>query len=779
MRILKQTLLLIGASLIHFSVWAQEQSKKVTINGYVKDAKSGEELIGATLYANENKAYGAVSNAYGFYSLTLPEGEYTFVAQYMGYDAKIISVEITRDTVINFLLGEKRNELKEVVVSSEKKDANVSRPQMGVEKLEMKEINKLPVLFGERDVLKTIQLLPGVKSGGEGTGGLYVRGGNTDQNLILLDDAPVYNAYHLLGFFSTFNSDAIKDVTLYKGNGPAEYGGRLSSVLDVRMKEGNNQKFSGSGGIGVIATHLNFEGPIVKDKGSFIVSARRTYADVFLRASPDEQLKDSKLYFYDFNAKANYKLNENNRIFLSGYFGRDVLGFSNRFGIDWGNATGTLRWNHLYSNKLFSNTSLIYSNYNYNIEIKDDKDEFSVISKIRDFNLKHEFQYFLNNKNTMKFGVNAIHHTITPGQVEAPDNSSFNTVKLQNRYGLENAAYFSNTWKADANLTVTYGLRLSNFNLIGPGRYFTYNTDGSVKDSIIGKDGEFVKSYFNLEPRVSASYLLNEFSSIKAAYARNTQNMQIVSNSTSSTPTDVWIMSSNNVKPLISDQVSAGYYRNFNDNAYEFSTEVYYKYMQNQIDLRNGAEIRANEKLEGELLDGIGRAYGIELLLKKQKGRFHGWVGYTLSRTERKVNGINNNDWYVAKQDQTHDVSIVGIYDINKKVSLSASWIYKTGNAVTFPSGKYSVNGTTAFYYTERNGYRMPATHRLDISLTWITRKTDKFESSWNFSLYNAYGRENPYSITFEDDPNNPNRTRAVQTSLFRWIPAVTYNFKF
>ncbi len=779
MRILKQTLLLIGASLIHFSVWAQEQSKKVTINGYVKDAKSGEELIGATLYANENKAYGAVSNAYGFYSLTLPEGEYTFVAQYMGYDAKIISVEITRDTVINFLLGEKRNELKEVVVSSEKKDANVSRPQMGVEKLEMKEINKLPVLFGERDVLKTIQLLPGVKSGGEGTGGLYVRGGNTDQNLILLDDAPVYNAYHLLGFFSTFNSDAIKDVTLFKGNGPAEYGGRLSSVLDVRMKEGNNQKFSGSGGIGVIATHLNFEGPIVKDKGSFIVSARRTYADVFLRASPDEQLKDSKLYFYDFNAKANYKLNENNRIFLSGYFGRDVLGFSNRFGIDWGNATGTLRWNHLYSNKLFSNTSLIYSNYNYNIEIKDDKDEFSVISKIRDFNLKHEFQYFLNNKNTMKFGVNAIHHTITPGQVEAPDNSSFNTVKLQNRYGLENAAYFSNTWKADANLTVTYGLRLSNFNLIGPGRYFTYNTDGSVKDSIIGKDGEFVKSYFNLEPRVSASYLLNEFSSIKAAYARNTQNMQIVSNSTSSTPTDVWIMSSNNVKPLISDQVSAGYYRNFNDNEYEFSTEVYYKYMQNQIDLRNGAEIRANEKLEGELLDGIGRAYGIELLLKKQKGRFHGWVGYTLSRTERKVNGINNNDWYVAKQDQTHDVSLVGIYDINKKVSLSASWIYKTGNAVTFPSGKYSVNGTTAFYYTERNGYRMPATHRLDISLTWITRKTDKFESSWNFSLYNAYGRENPYSITFEDDPNNPNRTRAVQTSLFRWIPAVTYNFKF
>jgi hypothetical protein len=750
-----------------------------TISGYVKDAKTGEELIGAVVYIKELPGTGTSANAYGFYSITLPEGNYTVTAQSLGYIPRSITIELKQNTKQDFLLDAKVSELEEVEVTTEKEDENITRTRMGVENINVKEIKNIPVLFGEKDILKTIQLLPGVKAAGEGRSGFYVRGGAADQNLVLLDEATVYNASHLMGFFSVFNSDAIKDVTLYKGSQPAQYGGRLSSVLDIKMQDGNNQKFGAEGGIGLIASRLKLEGPIVKDKGSFTVSGRRTYADLFLKLSHDTSMSNVKLYFYDLNVKANYRINDKNRIFLSGYFGKDVVGFGDQFGIDWGNATGTLRWNHLYSSKLFSNTSLIFSNYSYNIITNLAGTKGSIISRIQDYNLKQDYQYFADIKNQLAFGFNSIYHKIIPGAITTATDKSVNELNLPDKFAWENAAYISHAYKPNALLGFEYGLRLSTFSPLGPGTFYTYNSLNEAVDSTAYSSGQFVSTYFNLEPRLSANYLLNERNSVKAAYARNTQNLHLLSNSTSGNPTDLWIPSSPNVKPEIADQVSLGYFRNFNSNAYEFSTEVYYKYLQNQIDYEDGAELQFNENVESQLLFGTGRAYGIELLLKKKRGKFNGWIGYTLSRTEKKIEGINKGEYYPAKQDRTHDISLVGMYELSKKWTLSATWVYYTGNAVTFPSGKYEVAGQIVNYYTERNGYRMPDYHRLDIGATWQRKKTEKFESSWNFSLYNAYGRQNAYSITFRQDPNDPTKTQAVQTTLFRWVPSVSYNFKF
>ncbi len=773
----KSTLLLSTIfCLLTISIKAQT---KFTISGYVKDAKTGEELIGATVLIKELNAIGASTNAYGFYSITIPEGNYTVTAQFIGYEPKPVQMALTQNIKQDFSLNEKVSELTEVVISAEKKDENITKTQMSVEKICMKEIENIPVIFGERDILKTIQLLPGVKSAGEGNSGFYVRGGTADQNLILLDEATVYNSSHLLGFFSVFNSDAIKDVTLYKGNQPAEYGGRLASVLDIKMQDGNNKKYGAEGGIGLISSRLKIEGPIVKDKGSFTISGRRTYADLFLKLSNDEKINDAKLYFYDLNAKANYRLNDKNRIYLSGYFGKDVLGMGDEFGIDWGNATGTLRWNHLYSDKLFSNTSLIFSNYDYIINIDFSGTKGEIISRIQDYNIKQDFQYFANSKNKFKFGFNSIYHKIIPGVVTIESDSTISELNLTHKNAWENALYLSQEYKSTARLSFEPGLRLTSFSLLGEGDFYTYDADGETTDTVSYSSGEFVKSYFNIEPRFSMNYLLNEKSSFKASYARNIQNLHLLSNSTSGSPTDLWIPSSNNVKPEIADQIAIGYFRNFKNNSYEFSTEIYYKYLQNQIDYKDGAELRFNENIESQLLFGTGRAYGIEFFLKKKYGRFNGWLGYTFARTEKKIEGINNGQYYPANQDRTHDISIVGIYEISKKWTVSATWIYYTGKAVTFPSGKYEINGQIANYYTERNGYRMPAYHRLDIGVTWQRKKTEKFESSWNFSCYNAYGRENAYTITFQEDPDDATKTQAVQTTLFRWVPSITYNFKF
>ncbi|HSN09639.1 MAG TPA: TonB-dependent receptor, partial [Hanamia sp.] len=677
----------------------------------------------------------------------------------------------------NINLKPRATQLQEVVITSRKNDITQTLP--GMQKISMTEIKNVPVLFGEKDILKTIQLLPGIKSAGEGSSGFFVRGGSADQNLILLDEATVYNASHLLGFFSTFNSDAIKDVTIYKGDMPAQYGGRLSSLLDIKMKDGDDKKYKVTGGIGLISSRLNVEGPIVKDKGSFMISARRTYADLFLKLSHDSDVNQSIIYFYDLNAKANYQFNPNNRVYLSGYFGKDVLGYSNQFGIQWGNSTGTIRWNHIFNNKLFSNTSFIYSNYNYNININQTTNKLSILSRIKDLTVKEDLQYFAGSSNKINFGFNVTRHIFTPGNIKTSASSSYNSLILPDKYAFDGAAYVSDEWNLSNRLKINSGLRISLFDMVGPGDFYAYDSSGNIKSTQSYASGKIVKSYLNAEPRFAATYQLDEFSSVKASYSRNVQNLHLLSNSTGSNPTDLWIPSSNNVKPEIADQFSAGYYRNFGNNKYAFSAEVYYKNLQNQIDYKNGALLVANQLVESQLVFGKGRAYGLELYARKKLGKLNGWISYTLSRTERKINGVNNNSWYPATQDQTHNAAIVVIYQLNKKWTFSSDFVFNTGNAVTWPSGKYEVNGSTTFFYTERNGYRMPSNNRLDISATLEGKKTKKFDGSWTFSLYNVYGRENPYFVLFQNDPANPQKTQAVQFSLFRWVPSVTYNFKF
>lgn len=762
--------------LISFSQLAKN---RFSVNGTVRDKASGETLIGANLIFIGQGGLGTISNSYGYYSVSASPGNYKLVVSFTGFNSDTIDIVLDKNIVKDINLEKSSVLLQAVTVTSRRKSDNISRPLMGVEKMSIDEMKNVPVLFGEKDVLKTIQLLPGIKSAGDGNSGFYVRGGAADQNLILLDEAVVYNPSHLLGFFSTFNSDAIKDVTVYKGGMPSDYGGRLSSVIDIKMNDGNNQKFGVSGGIGLISSRINVEGPLVKDKGSFTISARRTYADVFLKMSKDTTLNKNTLYFYDLNAKANYKIGEKDHLYLSAYTGRDNFGFGSTFGLDYGNLTGTLRWNHVFNSRLFFNTSLIYSNYSYNIKITAGINNILITSKIRDLNLKEDFQYFINSSNRLNFGLNIINHSIVPGSITASANSSFNNVILQTRKSMESAAYISHEWNANSHLNITYGLRFSSFSALGGGTFYTYNPDGTTKDSTTYGNNQIVKAYNYLEPRFASSYKLNDNQSFKLSYTRNIQNLHLLSNSTGSSPTDLWVGSSNNIRPEIADQVAIGYYHNFKKNLYEFSAETYYKEMQNQIDYKNGAQLNANANVESQLLIGNGRAYGIELFLKKKYGKFNGWIGYTLSKTERKIEGINSNNWYNATQDRTHEISVVGIYKLNAKWTISATYVYYTGNAVTFPSGKYTIGGQNYFYYTERNGYRMPAYKRLDLGATLQGKKTKKYESSWNFSIYNALNRANAYSIDFETDPDNPAKTQAVQTTLFKLIPSVTYNFKF
>jgi hypothetical protein len=744
---------------------------KYTVSGTVKEKSSGETLIGVNITIMESPSVGVTTNEYGFYSLSLHKGNYTLCFSYIGYEQELIPIELNSNITINSNLSDGIS-LQEVVISSKKEDDNLPKATMGTEILNMKTATKIPVLFGEKDLVKTIQLMPGLKSNGEGSSGFSVRGGATDQNLILLDEAPVYNASHLLGVFSTFNSDAIKDATIIKGNSPAQFGGRLSSVLDVKMKEGNNKNYQASGGIGLISSRLTVEGPIQKEKSSFLISGRRTYADLFARLSSD--FNDIKLYFYDLNIKANFAINDKNKLFFSSYLGKDVLPASNLFGSNWGNVTGTLRWNSLLSSKLFSNTSFIYSNYDFNVGFQGDGNEINVNSNIKDFNLKQDFSFYPNAKNTIRFGFNVVHHTITPTKVEGTDIVS----DKKSRKGLENSVYLSNSFKASDKINLDYGLRFSFYNVLGGDIYNIYQNNELVKSIELDK-AKIGKTYYNLEPRISMNYRVNNTVSLKTAYARNIQNLHLMSNSTGGSPTDQWIGNSYNIKPEIADQISLGFSKNFNDNMYEINAETYYKSMQHQIDYRDGADINTVPDIESELLFGKGRAYGLEILLKKNKGKLTGWVGYTFSKTERKINGINNGNWYNAKHDRTHDLSVVGIYNLTPRWTLSCTFIYSTGNAVTFPTGKYVLNDMVIYQYDRRNANRMPATHRLDISATYDVPAKGRYQSSWSFGLYNVYGRQNPYSIDFKENKDNPQKTDAVQTSLFQWIPSVTYNFKF
>ncbi|MBF9224225.1 TonB-dependent receptor [Hymenobacter sp. BT662] len=754
---------------------------RVTVSGTVKDAKTGEDLSGASVRIVELPGVGAAANAYGFYTLTVPAGTYTVEASFVGYQAQPRKVTLDKSQRLDFKLGSGGQELTEVVVTGRNSPVNISKAQAGVETLDMKQVAKVPVLFGEKDVIKTLTLLPGIKTAGEGSSGFSVRGGNTDQNLILLDEAPVYNASHLLGFFSTFNSDAIKDLTVFKGGMPAQYGGRLSSVVDLRMKDGNNQQLHGSGGIGLIASRLALEGPIVKDKGSFLVTGRRTYADLFLKLSSNPTTRSASLYFYDLNAKANYTLDARNRLYFSGYLGQDVLGISS-FGSTYGNQTATLRFNHLFTDRLFSNTSFLYSKYNYQIRLTTSDQDIRIDSKIQDWNLKQDFEFTPSATQTLRFGANAIYHTITPGRISAGASSGVNSTEDKTNHSLETAAYVSHEWAATEKLDFTTGLRLSGFSLLGKGDYSTYDVEGNALSTRRYGLGEVVKTYVRLEPRLAASYQLTPRATLKAGYARNVQNLHLLSNSASSSPTDLYVPTSLNVKPELADQVSAGYFRAWGENReYSFSAEVYYKWLQNQIDYRDGTRLGISTDVESTLLYGKGRAYGIELLLKKETGRLTGWLAYTLSKSERQFADINRGAWFNARQDRPHDVSAVAVYQLTPKWSLSGTFVASTGSAVTYPVGKYQALGQVVSLYSLRNADRLPHYQRLDLGATLEKPQQEgkRFHSSWNFSIYNVLGRENPYIITFETVPDDPTRTQALQTALFKMIPSATYNFNF
>jgi hypothetical protein len=756
-------------------------ANKFTISGYIEDSKTGETLIGATIFVEELKT-GTASNVYGFYALSLAPGTYTLTFSYIGYQSLTKVILLDKDQTLEVSLSPTENVLETVVITGEAQDRNIRAPEMSVTKIESQTIKQIPALFGEVDIIRAIQLLPGVHTVAEGSTGFSVRGGSPDQNLVLLDEATVYNAGHLLGFFSVFNNDAVKDVTLYKGDIPAAYGGRLSSLLDVHMKDGNSKQFSGTGGIGLISSRLTLEGPIWKDRTSFIVSGRRTYLDLFIPLLNDPGLDGSKLYFYDVNMKVNHKINDNNRVYASAYFGSDV--FKNEFaGMNLGNQTMTVRWNHLFSKKLFSNFTFLRSQYEYELGTPEgEANSFEWKSKLVDYSGKADFTLYLNTENTIRFGASSTHHTFNPGEARGlGDETFFNEYVLPQNYALESGLYISNEQKIGSLITLKYGLRLSMFNNIGPGTIYTFDQEYMTIDSTSYEKGDFFNTYVRLEPRFGITYMLDEKSSLKASYSRTVQYLQLAQNSTAGTPLDIWFPASPNVKPQLSDQVALGYFRNFKNNMFEASVEAYYKYMQNAIDFADHAELLLNLELEGELRVGTARAYGVEFMVRKTKGKLTGWVSYTWSRSERTIEEINNGNPYAAPYDKPNDVSLVVNYELGKRVLIGANWVYSTGMPVTFPTGRAVWGNVVVPIYSDRNAYRMPDYHRLDFSITLKPKeKPDrKWYGEWNLSVYNVYARHNAWAINFVTEPGEPYKTYAEMSYLFSIIPSISYNFKF
>ncbi|MHC1775112.1 MAG: carboxypeptidase-like regulatory domain-containing protein [Lentimicrobium sp.] len=755
--------------------------KRFTISGHMKDNKTGEELIGATIYIREIKT-GTTTNVYGFYSISLIPGKYSILYSYVGYNSVEQTIELKENTSINIELATREHQLREVVITGERPDENIRKPEMSVVKMDIKTINRIPALMGEVDIIKAIQLLPGVQSTSEGSSGFSVRGGGPDQNLILLDEAIVYNASHLLGFFSVFNNDAIKDVVLYKGDIPASSGGRLSSLLDIRMKDGNQKTLSGAGGVGTISSRLTLEGPIVADRTSFLVAGRRTYVDIFLPFAKNKDIRDNVLYFYDFNGKLNHRINDKNRIFLSGYFGRDV--FSNDFaGMSLGNQTGTFRWNHLFSQKLFSNFTLIQSAYDYELGTPEgNANSFVWKSKMQNQSLKGDFTWYAGPNHTIRFGTAVTRHTFDPGTAKGTGSESlFTEYKLPRNYALEYGVYASNEQKVNEKILIKYGVRFSAFQNIGPGTIYNYDEDYNMTDSVAYTSGTIINTYHAFEPRLGVNYLLSNTASIKASYSRTVQYVHLAQNSTAGTPLDLWFPSSPNVKPQKADQFAIGYFKNLKDNSIETSVEVYYKNMWDIIDFKDNAELLLNAELEGELRTGRGQAYGLELLARKNSGKLNGWVSYTLSASRRKIAEINNGNSYRAPYEKPHNIAIVLNYEFNERAVLSANWVYSTGAPVTFPTGRAVIGNVIVPIYSDRNAYRLPDYHRLDLSFSikGKNKKERKWQGEWNFSVYNAYGRKNAWTINFVQDPANPGETYAEKTYLFSIIPAITYNFKF
>jgi outer membrane receptor protein involved in Fe transport len=777
--------------LLAFAPFFCNAQNRFTISGFIKDSLNGETLIGASV-AVQGKTKGISSNQYGFYSITLQEGEYVLICSFIGYQPKIVFIKLDGNKQFNFDVIPRSVLSQAVIVTSKKRDANVKNAQMGKFTLPIEQIKAIPAFLGEVDLLKTIQLLPGIRNAGEGSAGLYVRGGGPDQNLILLDDAPVYNTGHLFGFFSIFNSDAIKNVTLIKGGMPAQYGGRLSSVVDIAMKEGNNQKFQVDGGIGLIASRLSVQGPIKKDKSSFIVSARRTYIDAiskpFIKST--SQFSGSGYYFYDFNAKVNYKFSEKDRLYLSGYFGRDVFDFVNgkqslKVNIPWGNATGTLRWNHVFNKRLFGNTTAVYNDYNFAFKAAQNNFEIKLASGIRDLSLKQDFDLYPFTGHKIKFGGIFTYHKFTPSVVSGKQDSVvFNPNNAQIKYANEAAVYLQDDWEINDKIKINAGLRYSWFQQTGPYKIYTTDDNGNRLDSTVFNKGQGVKTYGGFEPRLTLRYAINDETSIKASVTRNLQYIHLVSNSGTTLPTDIWVPSTYKVKPQTSFLYAAGLFKNFKDNMYETSVELYYKQMNNQIEYQEGYTPTSLEDTEDFFTFGKGWSYGTELFINKTKGRLTGWIGYTLSWTWRKFAALNSGDKYPAKYDRRNDLSVVAIYELNKKWKLSATFVYGSGNATTLPQRFYIVNGVLTQEYSRINEYRLPSYHRLDLSAILTPKKNErrKWKREWVFSVYNAYSRKNPYFIYFDQNGSALNGSltiQAKQVSIFPIIPAITWNFKF
>lgn len=779
---------LILFTLIPLATLAQNSS----LSGYVRDAENGEGMIGLSLYVKEAKT-GTQTNAYGFYSITLPQGDYTLVLSYLGYETLEKTVSLTENQTLNLEMSTTSSALEEVIVKAEREDQNVKSLEMSVNKVDMKTIKKMPAFLGEVDVIRSIQFLPGVSTVGEGASGFNVRGGGVDQNLVLLDEAPVYNSSHLFGFFSVFNPDAVKDVKLIKGGIPSNYGGRISSILDVRMKEGNSKKPEFTGGVGTIFSRFAYERPIFKEKGSFIVALRRSYIDVLAKPFLKGDLKDSKFYFYDLTAKGNLKINDKNTIFLSGYLGRDVFGAD--FGFNWGNTTTSFRWNHIFNEKLFMNATVFYSNYDYlldtDLKDEDDQDSFEWKSNIENYSIKPDFQYFINPKNTLSFGGQSIYYNFNPGQATAISGGQAISIGLENKYAIESGLYVSLEQKLNERLSFQYGIRYSDYRYIGSGSEIILDETGvepgerkNVAQINSIDKGELIQRYGNWEPRASANFSLSSKSSIKVSYNRLAQYIHLLSNTTASSPLDVWTPSSNNIKPQIGDQVALGYFQNFQNNTYEASVEVYYKKLQNQIDYVRNADLFLNTAVEADLLSGKGRAYGAEFYVKKNKGKFNGWLSYTLARTERLVDGLNNDEWFPARIDKLHNASLVAIYDTEKKWNFSATFNLSSGTPASFPTSKFVWQDIALPHnYTDaRNSYRIPASHRLDLAATKKNKHAlfKKGESEWVFSIYNVYNRRNAFSVYVRQKEDNLAQTEAVRYSVFASIlPAITYNFKF
>jgi hypothetical protein len=785
---MKKAAIILVLTLLSAAVFAQN---KYTISGYFKDAFSGETLIGATLTIKGNSR-GISSNQYGFYSITLTEGNYTLITSFVGYQSQVFNISLTKDSLLNISLVSGASLSEEVIVTARKRDNNVKNAQMGKVTLPIEQIKAIPAFLGEVDLLKVVQLLPGIRNAGEGTAGIYVRGGGPDQNLIMLDDAVVYNTGHLFGFFSIFNSDAIKNVSLIKGGMPAQYGGRLSSVLDISMKEGNNQQFQTEGGIGLIASRFSVQGPIKKDKASFILSARRTYIDAIVKpfVSKSSQFYGSGYYFYDLNAKLNYKFNEKDRLYLSGYFGRDVFDFVNgrqslNVNIPWGNATGTLRWNHVFNNKLFANTTAVYNDYNFSFRAAQDNFAVKLASGISDLSLKQDFDFYPFSKHKLKFGALYTYHRFTPSIVTGKQDSvEFNPLNAQVKFAHEGAVYVQDDWEISDKWNVNAGLRYSGFQQIGPYKIYQTDANGNRTDSIEFEKGEKVKTYGGIEPRLTIRYSINEGMSIKGSVTRNLQYIHLVSNAGTTLPTDLWVPSTYKVKPQLSWLYAAGVFRNWKNNMFETSLEVYFKDMQNQIEYREGYTPNTITDTEDDFVFGKGWSYGSELFINKVKGKFTGWIGYTLSWTWRKFPQLNFGEKYPAKYDRRNDISVVAMYQLNKRWKLAGTFVYGTGNAATLPQRFYIIGGVLTQEYSRINQYRLPSYHRMDLSAILRGKKNDqrKLQTEWVFSVYNAYSRQNPYFIYFDQSGTPMNgsiQIQAKQVALFPIIPAVTWNFKF